>query len=277
MYVTLGGFVKGNIYFTDNGGTSWTGIGTVLPAAPIYTLAIGRTNSQMLYIGTEVGIFASENGGQSWSTSNDGPANVPVEELSWLADNALVAATHGRGVFQAFTDGSGPVDVVEYYNAQLDHYFMTASAGDTDILDRGVISGWVRTGETFQAFLTQASGGSLVYPVCRFYIPPEHGNSHFFSVLASDCAALIAAAADPAHYPDFSGYVEESSAAFFVPLPDAGGNCPIWAMPVFRLWNHRVDSNHRYTTDRAIVAQMQARNYVLEGSPPNYAVMCASM
>lgn len=277
MYVTLGGFVKGNIYFTDDGGASWTGIGTALPGAPIYTLAIARTNSQMLYVGTEVGVFASENSGQSWSTSNDGPANVPVEELSWLAGNALVAATHGRGAFLALTDGSGPVDVVEYYNAQLNHYFMTASASDIDILDRGVISGWVRTGQTFQAFSTQASGGPFVHPVCRFYIPPEHGNSHFFSVLPSDCAALLAAAADPAHYPDFSGYVEESQAAFFIALPDAAGNCPIGAMPVFRLWNQRVDSNHRYTTDRAIVVQMQSLNYVLEGAPPNHAVMCASM
>jgi len=277
IYVALGGFVNGNLYVTDNGGTSWTSIGASLPAAPIYTLAIARANSQLLYVGTQIGVFASENGGHTWSASNDGPANVPVEELSWLADNALVAATHGRGAFLTLTDGSGPVDVVEFYDAQLDHYFMTASPSDINILDSGVISGWARTGQTFQGFLTQASGGLGVNPVCRFYIPPEHGNSHFFSVLASDCAALVAAAADPTHYPDFSGYVEESTTAFFIAVPDAAGNCPIGKMPVFRLWNQRVDSNHRYTTDVRTVEDMQARNYVLEGSAPGHAVMCASM
>jgi hypothetical protein len=277
IYVALGGFVNGNLYVTDNGGTSWTSIGASLPAAPIYTLAIARANSQLLYVGTQIGVFASENGGHTWSASNDGPANVPVEELSWLADNALVAATHGRGAFLTLTDGSGPVDVVEFYDAQLDHYFMTASPSDINILDSGVISGWARTGQTFQGFLTQASGGLGVNPVCRFYIPPEHGNSHFFSVLASDCAALVAAAADPTHYPDFSGYVEESTTAFFIAVPDTAGNCPIGKMPVFRLWNQRVDSNHRYTTDVRTVEDMQARNYVLEGSAPGHAVMCASM
>ena len=278
MYVILGGFVKGNIYFTDNGGTSWTGIGMALPGAPIYTLAVARINSQMLYVGTEVGVFATENGGQSWSASNDGPANVPVEDLSWLADNALVAATHGRGAFLALTDGSGPADVVEYYNAQLDHYFVTASASDIDILDRGVISGWVRTGETFQAFLTQASGGPLVYPVCRFYIPPEHGNSHFFSVLASDCAALLAAAADPTHYPDFSGYVEESHGRFF----HRAAGCEAATVPLAkcRCSDCGTSVSIRIIATRLTertVEDMQARNYVLEGAPPNHAVMCASM
>jgi hypothetical protein len=37
-----------------------------------------------------------------------------------------------------------------------------------------------------------------------------------------------------------------------------------------------VDSNHRYSTSSATVAQMQARNYVLEGNAPNFAAMCAA-
>ena len=48
-------------------------------------------------------------------------------------------------------------------------------------------------------------------------------------------------------------------------------------MPVFRLWNQRFDSNHRYTTSQVLVAQMQAKGYVLEGERPNLAVMCAAM
>jgi hypothetical protein len=168
--------------------------------------------------------------------------------------------------------GPATVPVIEYYNQGLDHYFMTASPSDISALDGGQFFGWARTGETFKAYPTQVLS---TVPVCRFFIPPEHGSSHFFSAKASDCAALLAAAADPAHNPSFSGYIEEDAAAFYITPPDATGNCPTGTVPVFRLWNQRFDSNHRYTTSQAIVVQMQARNFVIEGDPPGLASMCA--
>jgi len=166
------------------------------------------------------------------------------------------------------------VPVVEYYHQALDHYFITASASDISLLDGGAFPGWLRTGQTFHAYPTQSIAS--LSPVCRFFIPPQHGDSHFFSAANADCAFLLMAAANPASYPNFSGYTEEYAAAFYVALPDATGACPAGTVPVFRLWNQRVDSNHRYTTSAAIVAQMQARNYALEGAAPNFASMCAA-
>jgi len=107
VYVGLGGFAKSNLYATDNGGASWTSVGDALPAVPIYSVAVNPLNRQWLYAGTEIGLFASEDMGQTWSASNDGPANVPVEELSWRGDATLVAWTFGRGAFQKATQ---PVD-----------------------------------------------------------------------------------------------------------------------------------------------------------------------
>src|SRR5437868_2157609 len=74
-----------------------------------------------------------------------------------------------------------PVTSLEYYNAALDHYFISDLQPDIDALDTGRIAGWTRTGQSFRVFSTQAAGGAGVNPVCRFYIPPAHGNSHFFS------------------------------------------------------------------------------------------------
>ncbi len=45
-------------------------------------------------------------------------------------------------------------------------------------------------------------------------------------------------------------------------------------MPVYRLWNRRADSNHRYTASLAIRNEMAARGYVAEGYGPAAVAMC---
>ncbi|MDQ3817915.1 MAG: DUF4214 domain-containing protein, partial [Acidobacteriota bacterium] len=98
VYVTFGGFNTGNVWRTNDSGATWTNISSNLPAAPVYAFAVWRQNPSFLYAGTEVGIFASADGGLSWSTSNDGPTNCSVDDLFWM-NNTLVAVTHGRGMF----------------------------------------------------------------------------------------------------------------------------------------------------------------------------------
>lgn len=161
--------------------------------------------------------------------------------------------------------------VVEYYNAALDHYFMTPLADEIDALDSGRIRGWTRTGLVFDG---SSSPGPGANPVCRFYIPPAHGDSHFFSASPAECAVVLESMATD---PNFSGYIEETAAAFYIALPDtATGACPAGTAPVYRLWNHRADSNHRYTADAATRDAMIARGYVPEGYGPLGVAMCTT-
>ena len=80
-----------------------------------------------------------------------------------------------------------PVTAVEYFNAALDHYFISDLAPDIDALDSARTPGWARTGLTFKVW--PISFGFL-HNVCRYYIPPQHGDSHFFSASAAECAAM---------------------------------------------------------------------------------------
>ena len=159
--------------------------------------------------------------------------------------------------------------VVEYYNASLDHYFITALANEIDALDTGRIAGWTRTGLAFGA---SPSPGVGLSPVCRFYIPPAHGDSHFLSASPAECAAVRAKIGVD---PNFSGYIEETDAAFYIALPDAMGSCPAGTTNVYRLWNARADSNHRYTADFPTREAMIAQGYVPEGYGPQGPAMCA--
>ena len=167
-----------------------------------------------------------------------------------------------------------PVTAVEFYRQAVDHYFISALQPDIDALDSGRLAGWVRTGFSFKVFPTQAAGGAGANPVCRFYIPPQHGDSHFFSAdPVVECPAILAKIQTD---PNYSGYDYETPNAFYIALPDTmTGACPAGTIAVYRLWNQRADSNHRYTTDLAVKAQMLAKGYVAEGYGPDSVIMCA--
>ena len=106
IYATFGGFAGDNIYRTSDLGSTWSDVSgagaTSLPGVPVRSLLLHPIHPEFLYVGTEVGIFASEDGGATWKLPTDGPANVSVDELFWNKGD-LVAATHGRGLYKTFT------------------------------------------------------------------------------------------------------------------------------------------------------------------------------
>jgi len=54
------------------------------------------------------------------------------------------------------------------------------------------------------------------------------------------------------------------------------GQCPQSMVPVYRLWNNRADSNHRYTSDRSTRDEMVAKGYLAEGYGPDAVIMCGT-
>jgi len=169
------------------------------------------------------------------------------------------------GIFLAAAAArAATVQVIEYYNASQDHYFMSSLAADIQALDSGQFQGWARTGRTFEAYPTATGNAS---PVCRFYIPPAQGDSHFYSASPAECQQTAA---------KFPTFIEESSAVMYVDLPDqATGACPAGDVPVYRVWDNRADSNHRYMIDRNLRAQMIAQGWIAEGYGPDQVIMCA--
>jgi hypothetical protein len=99
VYVTFAGYQNGNLWRSTDGGATWSALGSELPAVSVYDIAIHPSNPNLVYAATEVGLFASEDGGATWWPTNQGPANVAVQELFWMGGPMLVAVTHGRGLF----------------------------------------------------------------------------------------------------------------------------------------------------------------------------------
>jgi hypothetical protein len=88
------------LFKSDDYGHSWTSIAANLPAGgPIHALREDPLNPDLLYVGTEFGLFISINGGASWQKQTYLPT-VPVHDLVvHPRDRELVIATHGRGIY----------------------------------------------------------------------------------------------------------------------------------------------------------------------------------
>ena len=59
-------------------------------------MVVDPNQSTRLYLGTDLGVFVSVDGGTTWAVENSGFANVVTESLSIRGRN-LFAFTHGRG------------------------------------------------------------------------------------------------------------------------------------------------------------------------------------
>jgi hypothetical protein len=186
---------------------------------------------------------------------------VSMSRISWDCTTGAILSIDHRGNAAAVSPFAAAV--VEYYNAPLDHYFMTADSAEIHLLDAGNFAGWQRTGAQLTAYRERVDGTS---PVCRFYIPPALGDSHFYSASPAECADVHAR---------FPAFVYESADLFSFVLPDASGGCPTGLRPVYRLWNARADSNHRYTTSRAVKASLLGTGYVAEGYGADAVAFCA--
>lgn len=153
--------------------------------------------------------------------------------------------------------------VIEFYNASLDHYFISSAKADTEALDSGRFKGWQRTGSTF------GTVPSVSNPVCRFYIPPTYGDSHFFSASPAECGEVSE---------KFPQFVLETLDAFRATAPDVltGACSSSTSVPLYRVWNKRADTNHRYLTDIQARDAMVAKGWVAEGYGPDQVAMCTA-
>jgi len=143
---------------------------------------------------------------------------------------------------------------VEFYNAALDHYFITAEPAEVAMLDSGMlVPGWSRTGYTFKVWPPGSPSG---LSTCRFFGTPGIGpSSHFFTLDPAECAQVKG---NPS-------WTLESYA--FQAFPPSGGDCPLDRMLVTRLFNNGKggQANHRYLTSHSEVAAMMVQGWIEEG------------
>jgi hypothetical protein len=105
-WATFATFSGSSVYKSVNSGASWTAMpGTganVLPQAPALCVVVDPADSNRIYIGTDIGVYTSIDGGANWYKEVTNFANVSTEWLAISTSGArkLTAFTHGRGAWQ---------------------------------------------------------------------------------------------------------------------------------------------------------------------------------
>jgi len=210
-------------------------------------------------------VYVLGGGPGAWTVTELGRAGFYITSFGLDdAGNLYVADFFGGRVLR-IGSGDEPVPVVEYYHAAVDRYFITSLPAEIAALDGGTFTGWQRTGLGFKAW-PSARAGSV--PICRFWLPPPIG-SHFFAADPAECARVQSV------FPQFA--LESSSVMHLAPPDPLTGACPSPASQdrVYRVWNQRPDTNHRYTIDPAARDAMVAAGGVAEGHGPDAVAMCA--
>ncbi len=114
--VEASAFEKGRVYMTQNGkrdddfaayiwkskdyGKTWTSIKSNIPCGPVNVIKEDPQNENILYVGTDFGVYVSLNQGESWeSLQGDLPTTYVHDLVIHPRDNFAVIGTHGRGMY----------------------------------------------------------------------------------------------------------------------------------------------------------------------------------
>jgi photosystem II stability/assembly factor-like uncharacterized protein len=135
-YIVFSGFGTSHLFKTIDGGNTWIDKGAGLPDVPTSAVVVDPDFPDRIYVGNDLGVFVSLDGGDSWQPFNDGLVDaVIVMDLNIsLSNRKLRCVTHGSGVFERpLISEPVPVELTSF----------TAKVGDS-----GVLLNWLTKTET---------------------------------------------------------------------------------------------------------------------------------
>jgi photosystem II stability/assembly factor-like uncharacterized protein len=101
-YVVFSGFGSGHVYKTTDYGSNWIDVSNGLPDIPTNAVVVDPLYPNQVYVGNDLGVYVSVDGGDNWETFQDGlnTATMIFDLTISPSNRKLRAATHGNGAYQ---------------------------------------------------------------------------------------------------------------------------------------------------------------------------------
>ena len=104
VFATFDGHYQGDfapyVYKSTDFGASWTRLGVDQLEGYAHVVLQDSVNPDLLFVGTELGLWVSLDGGEQWARFKENLPQVPVHDLTIQErEGDLVIATHGRGIY----------------------------------------------------------------------------------------------------------------------------------------------------------------------------------
>jgi photosystem II stability/assembly factor-like uncharacterized protein len=94
------------IYKSTDFGKTFTSIVNNIPAGPVNVIREHPTNPNILFVGTDFGVYVSTSGGAKWEVLGGNLPSTQVSDLQYHpVDQVLVISTYGRGMFALDVSG----------------------------------------------------------------------------------------------------------------------------------------------------------------------------
>jgi photosystem II stability/assembly factor-like uncharacterized protein len=94
-------------------GITWEDLSANIPAGPVNVIREDPEDDNILYLGTDVGVYVSKNKGESWEVLGDLPCTYVHDLAIHPRENVIIVATHGRGMFVLDADPVNPEEEEE--------------------------------------------------------------------------------------------------------------------------------------------------------------------
>lgn len=102
VWVSFSGFTQGSkVFRSENGGGTWQNVSMNLPNLPANCLAFEPGSDNAVYVGTDAGIYYTNDNLTEWIDYSEDLPNVMIDELEiHPISGKILAATYGRGMWE---------------------------------------------------------------------------------------------------------------------------------------------------------------------------------
>ncbi len=106
FYVSFSGYGSSHIFKTIDMGANWSAIDKGMPDVPVNSILLHPDNESIIFAATDIGVYATFNGGIDWIPYGEGLPRAPVSDLRFqnnrilLPELTLRAASYGRSIWE---------------------------------------------------------------------------------------------------------------------------------------------------------------------------------